>query len=128
MHAAFVQGQSMSQLISVDQLVAALGVWDQRNGPRYVRLADAIQDAAHQDELSPGQRLPAERVLAEHLGVSRGTVVAAYQELADRGMVERRQGSGTRLVGGVRGPSAALRRDPRLNRFVSGPAVPIDLS
>src|SRR5215218_8927846 len=118
----------MSQLVPVDQLVAVLGPWDRRNGPRYARLADAIQDAAHQDELAAGQRLPSERLLAERLGVSRGTVVAAYQELAERGLVERRQGSGTRLVAGVPGPRAALHRDPRLNRFVSGPAVPIDLS
>lgn len=46
---------------------------------------------------APGS--PAERRLAIALGVGRGTVVAAYDELVADGVVERRRGSGTFVLG-----------------------------
>jgi GntR family transcriptional repressor for pyruvate dehydrogenase complex len=46
-------------------------------------------------ELGPGAQLPAERELAERLGVSRGTVREAVQFLQALGLVEIRHGSGT---------------------------------
>src|SRR5262249_16689928 len=64
-------------------------------GPLYRRLAQAIADAAERGDLEPGAPLPAERVLAGLLGVSRTTAVAAYAELQERGVIERRRGSGT---------------------------------
>ena len=60
-----------------------------------------------------GTRLPAERVLAEALAVSRTTVVSAYEELRGQERVESRQGSGTRVRGSLsRGPGLRLREDP----------------
>ncbi|GAB2723934.1 FadR/GntR family transcriptional regulator [Nocardia thraciensis] len=46
-------------------------------------------------ELAPGAALPAERQLAEALGVSRPTVREALQRLAHSGLVEVRQGGAT---------------------------------
>lgn len=46
-------------------------------------------------ELSPGDKIPAERQIAETLGVSRASVRDAMQELAHKGLVERRRGRGT---------------------------------
>ena len=46
-------------------------------------------------ELQPGAALPAERQLAEALGVSRPTVREAMQRLAHSGLVEVRQGGAT---------------------------------
>lgn len=46
-------------------------------------------------ELTPGAALPAERALAETLGVSRPTVREALQRLAHTGLVEVRQGGST---------------------------------
>ncbi|WP_436521651.1 PLP-dependent aminotransferase family protein [Actinoplanes sp. HUAS TT8] len=45
--------------------------------------------------LAPGARLPATRLLAAELGVSRGVVVQAYQRLVDEGRAAARTGSGT---------------------------------
>ena len=44
--------------------------------------------------LSPGERLPAERELAERLGVSRPSLRDAISELQDRGLLASRAGSG----------------------------------
>ncbi|MDZ7887119.1 MAG: PLP-dependent aminotransferase family protein [Mycobacterium sp.] len=73
----------------------ALQGWSDRRGTRYQKLAEAVHDAIGRRLLIPGQRVPAERVLADLVGVSRGTVVRAFEELVAAGLLERIQGSGT---------------------------------
>jgi len=94
-------------------LAGILGKWSDGEGPVYRRLARALTAAIDRGELEPGSRLPAERVLAEGLAVSRTTVVAAYEELRQTERVESRRGSGTRVRGThSRGPGLRLREDP----------------
>lgn len=93
--------------MSIDWLVILEG-WDSGSGPRYRRLASRIADAAASGRLASGQALPAERAMAAMLGISRTTVVAAYDLLAGDGWVERRVGSGTRVAGGVRSHDTLL--------------------
>lgn len=84
-----------------DRLVALLSTWASGEGPLYRQLADAVEALVVHGELRDGELLPPERRLAHALGTSRSTVVAAYDLLRDRGRVERRQGSGTRVLGPV---------------------------
>lgn len=49
--------------------------------------------------IGPGNKLPSERALAEHLGVGRSTVREAVKSLHLLGIVEVRQGDGTYLRG-----------------------------
>jgi GntR family transcriptional repressor for pyruvate dehydrogenase complex len=58
--------------------------------------------------LRPGDRLPAERDLAVHIGVSRPTVRAGLRALAALGVVRARHGSGTYIPDGP----PALSADP----------------
>ncbi|CAM3605597.1 aminotransferase-like domain-containing protein [Tsukamurella ocularis] len=60
-------------------------------------IVDRIADGA----LSDGDRLPSTRALAEQAGVSRGTVVRAFDELAAAGFIVSRHGSGTRISDGA---------------------------
>ncbi|GAA1914697.1 FCD domain-containing protein [Nocardioides lentus] len=53
-----------------------------------------VEDRLRSRELTVGMRLPAERALAEQLGVSRGSVREALQVLAAMGVVRRSVGSG----------------------------------
>jgi GntR family transcriptional regulator / MocR family aminotransferase len=69
-------------------------------------LADAIRTAIMDGRLRAGTPLPATRMLAGDLGVSRGVVVEAYQRLADEGLISGRPGAGTRVLG-VRAPAPA---------------------
>ncbi len=62
-------------------------------------LADAIRTAIIDGRLQAGAPLPATRLLAGDLGVSRGVIVEAYQRLADEGLVSARFGAGTRVIG-----------------------------
>jgi len=61
-------------------------------------LADAIRAAIMDGRLRAGTPLPATRLLAGDLGVSRGVIVEAYQRLADEGLVSARPGAGTRVL------------------------------
>ena len=67
------------------------------------QIAKAIADR----RLPTGSRLPSSRVLARLLGVSRNTVMAAYEALEDRGLVQPQAGSGVRVQSAARpaGPS-----------------------
>lgn len=65
---------------------------------RYASLARDLQASIIAGHLKPGSLLPGEIELAEAHGVSRGTVRAALDILARDGVVERRRGSGTRVM------------------------------
>jgi GntR family transcriptional regulator / MocR family aminotransferase len=64
-------------------------------GPRYAQLARSIRNAIEAGRLRPGARLPATRELAMQLGVSRNTVLTAYEVLCSEGLAHSRGGSGT---------------------------------
>jgi DNA-binding transcriptional MocR family regulator len=58
-----------------------------------------VEAAVRDGRLQPGERLPAVRALAARLGVSPGTVGAAYQRLADRGLLQGHGRRGTVVAG-----------------------------
>src|ERR1700722_2515186 len=71
-------------------------------------LADAVRAAILDGRLQAGALLPATRILAGDLGISRGLTLEAYQRLADEGLVSGRAGAGTRVLGiGGRQPAPA---------------------
>lgn len=84
---------------SARRLAEELGEWSAGAGPLFRQLARAIGAGIERGALATGARLPSERVLADLLDVGRGTAVAAYDLLVADGLVERRQGSGTYVVG-----------------------------
>jgi DNA-binding transcriptional MocR family regulator len=87
--------------------LSVLGDWSAEPGSSlHRRLATAIADAIEAGLVPPGSVLPAERTLASALAVGRSTVTAALSDLKAAGLVEARQGSGTRVVGPVVGPGA----------------------
>src|SRR5581483_1894465 len=57
-------------------------------------LAGELRAAIRDGRLPAGTVLPATRLLAGDLGVSRGVIVEAYQRLTDEGLVSARQGAG----------------------------------
>lgn len=83
----------------LNHFVESVGDWRSGSGPLHRRLAAAIRGAIDRGDLTVGTSLPAERLIAELLGVSRGTVVTALKTLVDAGMVERVQGSGSVVRG-----------------------------
>lgn len=64
-------------------------------GPLYQQLADALRREIAEGRYRVGDRIPSEEALCERFGVSRITVRAAIDLLADAGLLRRRQGKGT---------------------------------
>lgn len=64
-------------------------------GPLHAQLTRALKSAVFAGRVSEGARLPATRQLARELGLSRNTVLAAYEQLRAEGFVDGRVGSGS---------------------------------
>jgi GntR family transcriptional regulator / MocR family aminotransferase len=56
--------------------------------PLHQQIYDGLRDAIVSGRLRAGARLPATRMLADNLCVSRNTVILAYDELAAEGYLE----------------------------------------
>ena len=88
--------------------------------PIFDQLAASVRAEVARGTLRPGDRLPAARELAESLDINIHTVLHAYQELRDEGLVDLRRGRGavitdratasTELHGSVRALVADARR------------------
>jgi DNA-binding transcriptional MocR family regulator len=59
-----------------------------------LQIVRQLQDAIEGGRITRSTRLPSSRALARTLGVSRNTVIAAYEELSARGLVRSRRGAG----------------------------------
>ena len=101
-----------ADFLQLDPSVAPHGLADWLTG--------ALRDAVADGRLGRGTRLPATRVLAEQLGVSRGVVVDAYRRLTDEGLVGGRRGAGTTVLAAPP-PAARIPAEP------AAPPVRIDL-
>lgn len=80
--------------------------------PLYEQLAGSVRSAAAAGTLKPGERLPSAREVAQALEVNLHTVLKAYQQLRDEGLIEMRRGRGA-VVADRAGALAALRDDAR---------------
>lgn len=63
--------------------------------PKHLRLFEDLGRAIKTGTFAPGQRLPTEAELMHQYGVSRTTVTRTLRDLEHRGIIWRRQGSGT---------------------------------
>ena len=68
-----------------------------------------LRQAIWRGELPPGYILPSTRALAKQLGLSRNTILGAYEALMAEGLIGARRGSGTRVLGRAAAPKR--RRD-----------------
>lgn len=68
---------------------------DNSQTPLYRQIYIGIRKAILSGEFAPKMRLPPSRLLAENLGVSRITVVNAYEQLFAEGYLDGKTGSGT---------------------------------
>jgi GntR family transcriptional repressor for pyruvate dehydrogenase complex len=90
------------------------------------RLSDAIvrqiETLILEGVLRPGERLPAERELAQDLQVSRPSLREALQKLEAAGLLETRHGGGTFVKNAI----AAALTDPLLEVFQRHPEAALD--
>ncbi|RBY91449.1 PLP-dependent aminotransferase family protein [Blastococcus sp. TF02A-30] len=85
------------------------------DAPLSVQIAASVRAAVLSGVLGPGDTLPPTRALAADLGVSRGVVVGAYEQLVGEGFATGRRGGGTVV---------AVRPDPAAARVPAGRPAP----
>ena len=76
-------------------MTLAIDLAQDRTEPLHVQIADALRGQFERGAVRPGEHLPTSRNLAQNLGVSRSTVVRAYEQLTREGWIEGRVGKGT---------------------------------
>ncbi|NEG88411.1 PLP-dependent aminotransferase family protein [Bifidobacterium aerophilum] len=74
--------------------------------PMYRQLAGELREQIVSGALAEGYRLPPERELAARMSVNRATVLQAYQQLKDEGLIASRVGKGTFVLPAAPAPSA----------------------
>ena len=84
--------------------------------PKYQHIYNALHGDIAAGRVKPGERLPSEAELVKTFGASRITVTRALRDLKQAGLVERRAGSGTYVLG--------TRRQPRVQALSFGLLVP----
>ncbi len=96
------------------ELFTSLPLDPNSSSPLHRQLYEGVRDAILRSAVPTGTRLPSTRTLAAGLGVSRNTVMTAFEQLLAEGYVEGRHGSGTyvwrltaRVVAPRRVPSRA---------------------
>ncbi len=100
---------------SSSSLDLSLDLAAESNGQRRrAKLEESLRSAIQERRLTAGTALPSSRALAADLGLSRGTVTAAYDQLVAEGYLVTQQGSGTQVAD--LGPVPSQRDDRRSAR------------
>lgn len=108
---------------------AALHAWHIDRGsdaPLFRQIYQAIRTAILSQTLRRGTKLPSTRELAVQIGVSRASVIAAYEQLLDEGYISSRVGSGSYISFDppnpvARSPLQRAREPGALSRPVGAP-------
>ena len=85
--------------------------------PLHEQIERGLRDAIRGGQLAAGATLPSSRGLATELGVSRGVVTSAYDQLAAEGFLQTRQGAPVRVAPAVRAQAPRPAAPPLLARF-----------
>lgn len=78
----------------------------------FAQVAASVRADILAARLVPGDRLPAAREIADALDINVHTVLRAYQQLRDEGLVDLRRGRGA-VISASAGPLAELAHDIR---------------
>lgn len=92
-------------------------------GPRYLQIVAFMEQAISDERLKTGDRLPPQRLLAEHLQVDLTTVTRAYGEARRRNLTEARGAAGTFIAP----PQVDLSRLVDLSMNIPPPPAGVDL-
>ena len=87
--------------------------------PKYQQLAQALREQILTGSLNASEQLPTEMALAEAYQLSRQTVRQALSLLVQEGLIEKRQGSGSRILHPTQDAPGAPRNIAVLTTYIS---------
>jgi GntR family transcriptional regulator / MocR family aminotransferase len=88
----------MSRARVADALTPHLALQREGGEAMHRQLYSSFRSAILEGVFAPGMRLPSTRALADDLGVSRTTVLQAFERLGSEGYATARSGAGTRVA------------------------------
>jgi DNA-binding transcriptional MocR family regulator len=100
-----------------------IGRFATNGGPRYLQIVAFMEQAISDERLKPGDRLPPQRLLADHLEVDLTTVTRAYTEARRRHLLEARGSAGTFVAA----PKVDLSQVIDLSMNIPPPPAGVDL-
>ncbi|WP_058895409.1 PLP-dependent aminotransferase family protein [Herbaspirillum rubrisubalbicans] len=106
-----------------DRSLHWIGRFAANDGPRYLQIVAFMEQAISDERLKPGDRLPPQRLLADHLGVDLTTVTRAYTEARRRHLLEARGSAGTFVAA----PKVDLSQVIDLSMNIPPPPAGVDL-
>jgi GntR family transcriptional regulator, transcriptional repressor for pyruvate dehydrogenase complex len=93
--------RSSAQIVMTNSQSARLHIIQPvRSSQNTEQVVARVYELIKRDGLKPGDRLPPERELAKHLGISRPSLRSGLSSLISMGVLQSRQGAGTFLVDG----------------------------
>ncbi len=84
----------MARMAKVVELPSIAKI-NKSQGKISAQLTHALREAVQSGDLQPGDPLPSSRELAQTLGVARGTVIEAYDQLLAEGVFDSQARTGT---------------------------------
>lgn len=97
-----------------------------RTSPLYRQIYETLRLSILNGEISCGAQVPSTRLLAKELGVSRMTVINAYDQLLAEGYLEGKSGAGTYVASDL--PDATFRVKGMVASHRKEPAKPRDFA
>jgi GntR family transcriptional regulator/MocR family aminotransferase len=91
--------------------------------PFYLQIYEGVRAAITSGRLTPGQRLPSTRTLAEELHISRYPVFSAFDQLLQEGYLDGKVGSGTFVRFNIPDEARRPRGAPRPPDHTAAPPV-----
>ena len=86
--------------------------------PKYLAIAEALEDDIRACRLKPGEKLPTQRDLADTLDINVSTVTRAYNEAERRGLIGGTVGRGTFVAADARVNRELVRPEERQSRLI----------
>ncbi|WP_371171382.1 PLP-dependent aminotransferase family protein [Aliiroseovarius sp. 2305UL8-7] len=109
---------ALSKKANLQRELLAITLDTRATGSLQSQLVAALRRIVSSSPNAAGERLPASRMLAEELSVSRTTVQAAYDQLISEGIFAARQGSGTFITDEI---SHLIKPLPQVKRLADPP-------
>ncbi|MDB5551587.1 MAG: GntR family transcriptional regulator [Rhizobium sp.] len=94
---------------------------------KYLGIVEALEADIRSGRVSLGERLPAQRAIAEALGVDLTTVTRAFNEARRRGLVEAQAGRGTFIRETIDGSEPAEPARPLIDLSMNIPPQPAEV-
>ncbi|HBO5115151.1 TPA: PLP-dependent aminotransferase family protein [Pseudomonas aeruginosa] len=105
--------------------IPSIGQLDRSAGALGRQLTQKLRDAIQSGALKPGEPLPSTRALADSLGIARGTVVEAFEQLIAEGFLDSCPGVGTQVASSL---ASSQRSTARRQKGVVNGSLPLPSS